>query len=109
MIWGTEHDPGQVLRGILLSFSLRNIQSENDKWHKISKLILEKKDIDVNAHWKQSDHTTLSYLCSTKSKSTIGVRILLEDSRTCVNVGENNPLYEALSKIEYHDDYWIKS
>ena len=50
-----------------LSLSLQNIKSENDKWFQISQLLLEHKNIDVNAKCGKTEScTVLGLLCGNK-------------------------------------------
>ena len=92
-----------------LSLSLQNIKSENDKWFQISQLLLEHKNVDVNARCGKTEWcTVLGTLCGTKCDSTLGVEMLLEDSRTDVNGGQYTPLFLALSMIGAEDDYFYK-
>ena len=91
--------------------SLQNIKSKNDNWFLLSQLLLEHKNIDVNAECGSvrgyMSHI-LSSICKTQCESTFGVELLLEDSRTDVNIGLNTPLYCALSNVETKDDYFYQ-
>ena len=93
-----------------LSFSLQNIKSKNDEWFQISRMLLNHKNIDVNAEcqtaWSPFTTTLLGHVCGTKCESTLGVRMLLEDPRTDVNKGRQTPLYCALMNVQSEGDYF---
>ena len=101
-----EHESDEDLDEIKerpLSVSTRNIKSENDKWFKISQLLLQHKSIDVNAECgsiSKYAKTTLGMLCDVKCETTLGVRMLLKDSRADVNKGSHSPLYCALRNYD---------
>ena len=87
---------GKIIPERPLSFSLQNIKFKNDKWFKISRLLLKRKDIYVDAKCGLMDqYTVLGKLCNTQYESTFGVRMLLEHSRTDVSKGYYTPLYCA--------------
>ena len=98
---------GLVIRETPLLVSLQGIKSENDEWFQISQMLLEHGNIDVNAECGYFKlYNVLSSLCGIQCESTIGVRMLLEDSRTDVNKGPNTPLFCAVKNIARKDDYF---
>ena len=97
-----------------LSFTLQNIQYENDKSFKISKMLLEHSDFNVNAQCCISNNfgfnnsTVLGEMCCTECESLLGVNMLLGDPRTNVNAGGIMPLYCALRNIKKEGDYFYQ-
>ena len=73
----------QCIYGRPLSFSLQRIKSEKDEWFHISQMLLEHKNINVNASYQREGYmdkistTILGHVCGTRCESTIGVRTLL--------------------------------
>ena len=127
-LWHETDWRGKRLTERPLSFSLENIKSENDDWFKISRMLLDHKNIDVNAecritYFNVATHTTkvfgrterdiiaistiLGYVCNTKCESALGVKMLLEDPRTDVNKGgPQTSLYCALRNVQNEGDYF---
>ena len=74
-------------------------------------MLLQNKNIDVNAqycwHVQNDENTTvLAHLCEIACESTLGVKMLLWDSRTDVNKGTIPPLFYALQHIRKESDYF---
>ena len=99
---------GEYKRPLLIA--VKSIQEENDFFFQIAQMLLDCKDVDVNANVAKNEntYTILEYICKKEQKTVLGVELLLNDHRTNVNKGHKPPLYRALKNVEREEDYFYK-
>ena len=104
-----------------LSIAIKNIRSENDNFFQISQMLLNFKDVDINAKiYKHISYnhrletvfkplTIFQYMCIKEHITTLGVELLLNDYRTDPNdYSIYSPLYLALMQVETEGDYFYE-
>ena len=94
-----------------LMTAVRLVESEDDKYAKIVRLLLAHPSIDVNKQ-NEEEETALHTACGFGTKSHIGAQLLLIDEKCDVNLKDrrhgNTALMTAVRWVESEDDKHAK-